>query len=125
MSSSVSSADGFDFSVGGSSLDNNTFSISIIDFPTPYYSSPQGLQKLRSLFETLRGKVLSLSTEQVVPLYSVKLCERGLGRKGRRLCLLTGRVGRGERLRSVLKVSGRLEMGLAKVRVPIHECLYG
>ena len=87
-------------------------SVSEVDFPTPYYKSNQGADKLTLLAETLRTKVLGLRSDQVVPVLSVQL---GPGRGGKRLALLTGRVGRGERLRGVLRVCGKLEIGVAKV----------
>lgn len=92
-------------------------SVTILDFPTPYYLNPLGSAKLFTLLRTLKNKVLPLRSGSIVPVYSVKLVEGNFGKGGRRakrLCLLTGRVGRGERLRSVLRVCGRLEMSVAK-----------
>jgi uncharacterized protein GlcG (DUF336 family) len=98
-------------------------SVTLVDFPTPYYRSNQGAEKLALLAETLRTKVLGLRSDQVVPVLSVQL---GPGRGGKRLALLTGRVGRGERLRGVLRVCGRLEVGVARVsqiRYPAADAL--
>lgn len=92
-------------------------SITLVDFPTAYYTSTQGSHKLNNLFETLKTKVLALKSDQIIPVLAVRLTEVQAGaRKWKRLCLLTGRIGRGERLKGVLRVCGRLEMELAKVR---------
>jgi len=63
----------------------------------------------------MRKKLLNFRGEGVVPILSVMLVDLPGKACGKRMGLLTGRVGRGERLRGVLKVCGRLEMGVAKV----------
>jgi hypothetical protein len=106
------------FSSGGLSLLPETLALTILDFPTPYYLAPLGSSKLVALFNTLKTQILPLPrSTSVVPVFAIKLVEGNFGKNGRRakrLCLLTGRVGRGERLRSVLRVCGRLELGVAK-----------
>ncbi|CED82329.1 eIF-2alpha kinase GCN2 [Phaffia rhodozyma] len=90
-------------------------SITMVDFPTAYYSSAQGSHKLNNLFETMKTKVLALKSDQVVPVLAVRLTEIQTGvKKWKRLCLLTGRIGRGERLKGILRVCGRLDIELAK-----------
>lgn len=114
IANSSSSSSLADLAGSSSSLSHPLYSVTLIDFPTPYYSASQGAQKLAALAETMRKKLLGFRGDGVVPILSVMLVDRP-GKGGKRLGLLTGRVGRGERLRGVLKVCGRLEMGVAKV----------
>lgn len=100
--------------LASTSSTHQPLSVTLVDFPTPYYSSTQGSQKLGALAATMRKKLLNFRGEGVVPILSVMLVDLP-GKGGKRLGFLTGRVGRGERLRGVLKVCGRLEMGVAKV----------
>ena len=84
-----------------------------VDFPASgYYAAPQGLAKLSALFDTLGRLIRLQSTGGIIPVLGAKLAV--LPRGGRRLAILQERVGRGERLRGVMRVCGRLEGGIAK-----------
>lgn len=84
-----------------------------IDFPAQgHYAAPQGLAKLTALFDTLGRLTRLQSTGGIIPVLGAKLA--ALPRGGRRLAILQERVGRGERLRGVMRVCGRLEGGVAK-----------
>jgi hypothetical protein len=84
-----------------------------VDFPARgYYAAPQGLAKLAALFDTLGRLTRLQSTGGIIPGLGAKLAI--LPRGGRRLAILQERVGRGERLRGVMRVCGRLEGGVAK-----------
>jgi hypothetical protein len=84
-----------------------------VDFPARgYYAAPQGLAKLAALFDTLGRLTRLQSTGGIIPVLGAKLAI--LPRGGRRLAILQERVGRGERLRGVMRVCGRLEGGVAK-----------
>lgn len=117
--SSSSSASGYNddfspsFSFSAASLPRQSLSLNVVDLCTPYYSSPQGLAKLQAMIEILQKKVIVLQSEQIVPVLGVKLLDGGR-RTGKRLCVLSGRVGRGERLRGVLRVCGRMDLGVAR-----------
>jgi hypothetical protein len=90
------------FSSGGLSLLPETLALTILDFPTPYYLAPLGSSKLVALFNTLKTQILPLPrSTSVVPVFAIKLVEGNFGKNGRRL-------------RSVLRVCGRLELGVAK-----------
>lgn len=85
-----------------------------VDFPAQgYYGSPQGLAKLNALFETLARLTRLQSTGGIIPVLGAKLAILPRG-GGRRLAILQERVGRGERLRGVMRVCGKLEGGVAK-----------
>lgn len=94
----------------------SNLSVFTVDFPsTGHYASPQGLAKLHSLFKTLE-KLSTLSTNSaggIIPILGAKLATLPRG-GGRRLAILQERVGRGERLRGVMRVCGRLEGGVAR-----------